>query len=81
MFDQCNDRISCIVFHHECPKECTGKEWLKDNHKIDMEDYHTRCADCGQMLKMCRWVSIHHIYKKHALCGECLSGYDDPSCL
>lgn len=81
MFDQCNDMFSCIVFHNECPKECTGKEWLKNNHEINYEDYHIRCYDCGQMLKMSRWVSKKHTAFKGAICYECQSNYDDPMCL
>lgn len=41
-------------------------------------DFHTRCNDCGKFLKKKRWVPKDHSWKKHALCRECLSGYDGP---
>ena len=41
-------------------------------------DCHTQCYDCGQFLKKHLWVPKDHRWKKHALCLNCLSQYDDP---
>ena len=41
-------------------------------------DCHTQCHDCGQFLKKHLWVPKDHRWKKHALCLDCLSNYDDP---
>ena len=40
-------------------------------------EYHKRCYDCGQMVIKALWVPTNHSWKKHALCGDCASGYDD----
>ncbi len=39
---------------------------------------HKRCHDCGRFLKRELWVSRNHRWKKHALCSDCYSAYDDP---
>ena len=39
---------------------------------------HTHCHDCGRFLKKELWVQKDHGWKKHALCGDCLSNYDSP---
>ena len=41
-------------------------------------DCHINCHDCGQLLKKHLWVPKDHRWKKHALCLDCLSNYDDP---
>jgi hypothetical protein len=43
------------------------------------DDCHIRCHDCGQLLKKHLWVPKNHSWKKHALCLDCLSSYDDPN--
>ena len=40
--------------------------------------YHKRCNDCGKFVKKDLWVKKNHRWKQHALCKECLSGYDSP---
>lgn len=40
--------------------------------------YHKQCHDCGKFLKKELWVSTDHAWKKHALCADCYSAYDDP---
>jgi len=42
------------------------------------KQYHKRCHDCGQFVKRELWVPVDHPWKKHALCAECFSCYDDP---
>lgn len=38
---------------------------------------HIRCGDCGRLLPKSEWVPLGHLWKKHALCCACKSGYDD----
>lgn len=40
------------------------------------KEYHTSCHDCGRFLKKELWIAKDHIWKKHALCRECISNYD-----
>jgi len=42
--------------------------------------YHKKCNDCGHFLKKEQWVRKDHPEKKHALCSDCLSGYDHWTC-
>jgi len=49
----------------------------KYKYKKDPCNYHTRCHDCGRFVKKELWVKKDHHFKHHALCCECLSGYDE----
>ena len=40
--------------------------------------YHKKCHDCGRFVKRSEWVPKNHSWKAHALCDECLSGYESP---
>ncbi len=42
------------------------------------QQYKKNCGDCGQFVKKDRWVRIDDPDKKHPLCPECFSNYDDP---
>lgn len=37
MFDKCNDRPICKT-HPECPAECSGIEYLKEQMRIQVEE-------------------------------------------
>lgn len=65
-----------------------------DNNRVFMKDirivarqrpsapveYHTNCHDCGQFVNKSERVAKDNPHKHYALCGECLSNYDDPDC-
>lgn len=40
-------------------------------------EYHKKCHDCGKFIKRYLWVPKDHRWKKHALCDDCLSCYED----
>lgn len=68
------EQIDCIC--GTCPCE--------DEVRVDavvMDTYHKNCHDCGRFLKKDRWVSKNHKWKKHGLCADCFSNYDDPMCM
>ena len=48
--------------------------------KDKIEEYHTKCHDCGKFLPKERWIKKDDKNKAHGLCDECESFYDDPNC-
>lgn len=74
--------MKSICSAHQTPdKDCElCKIGIEDEVRVDAlvrSQHHTKCHDCGQFLSKDKWVSRTHQWKKHALCAECLSGYDD----
>lgn len=51
--------------------------WMEGWTACCVPGFHKNCHDCGQFLERKLWVAKDHNWKKHALCAECFSNYDD----